>query len=382
MPYPSPYTPPHLLPYPSLDNHKDDIGNSAGALQNQRKSALSLKSALKNLTLGRQNSSRNGSECSRSNRKQEELAITTVNQRPPLKDANLQPVAVPTKPVKKNSGIGNLIELDTSYLNFGSFYPGKIFKCSLGLTNNTAHSRSLFVAFDDETFMFTREELLRTIAEEDLPDAAYPVPNSEQIYHCWEFMVDVENKSFDKSVIIELPPRSSIQLGTVIKSPCIKKPKSLYALIKVALSEDDPMSSLLDKGKDTLAVLARAEISMPKLQCCKELFHDQAGLKVIPLVAKLSGGGQRLRVPFKNGGAKDVELMLDVTGFPGKEPFAEYKCVPSSVRIPSNSVGYITIGVSIWRDDVSQKKEQRVLLVKIKDTSILYPYVLDCFFIP
>jgi hypothetical protein len=343
-----------------------------------------LKTALKNLTLGRQSTSRNSSECPSSSR--ENTAINTVTRKTPLKDFNQQPAPIPAKTIKllsNRNGIGRLIELDTNYLNFGAFYPGKIFKCSFSITNNTSHSRSLFVSFDDEAFMFEREELLNMIAEESLPnDVSFPVANSEQVYHCWEFMIDADNKTFDKSVIIDLPPRNSIQLGTVIRSPCIRKKKSLYSLIKIALSEDDPMSSLLDKGTDTLSVLAKAEIVLPRLQCCKELFHEQAGFKVIPLVVKLGSCGQRIRVPFKNTGTKDLDLLLDVTGFPGKEPFAEYKCTPSNVRIQSNSIGYITIGINIWRSDIKQKNEQRVLIIKIKDTSILYPYVLDCFFIP
>jgi len=339
-----------------------------------------LKTALKNLTLGRQTTSRNNSECPNPNR--ENTAINTVTRKTPLKDSNQRPAPIPAKTVKKSNGIGRLIELDTNYLNFGSFYPGKVFKCSFSLINNTGHSRSLFVSFDDEAFMFGREELLNTIAEECLPnDVPFPVPNSEQIYHCWEFMIDADNKTFEKSVIIDLPPRSSIQLGTVIRSPCIKKEKCLYSLIRIMLSEDDPMSSLLDKGADTLSVFAKAEVVLPKLQCCKELFHEQAGLKVIPLVVKSGSCGQRIRVPFKNTGTKDLDLSLDVTGFPGKEPFAEYKCIPSTVRIQSNSIGYITIGINIWRSDVKRKNEQRVLIVKVKDTSILYPYVIDCSFI-
>ena len=211
-------------------------------------------------------------------------------------------------------------------------------------------------------------------------DISYPMPNSEQIFHCWQFMIDSSNKTFEKSLSVDLAPRDTIQLGAVIKSPCINKEKRLFAAIRITLAEDDLMSSLIDKSHDTMVILTKAGIITPKLECCKELFHEQAGLKVIPLVAKLDTSRQRLRIPFKNNGTKDLDLRLDVTGFPGKETLADYKCIPENTRIPSNSLGYITIAMSIWQDNI--KNEQCVLIVKIKDTLMIYSYVLDCSFVP
>ena len=310
-----------------------------------------------------------------------ELTLTPSNETAVIKEP----------PRKHQEDIASLIEIDSNFINFGSFYPGKIFKCNLSVKNITNHKRTISLSFDSASPEFTKSNLLRTLFLGTLPaNLTYPIPNSENSAHCWHFMMP-PSKSFEKTLTLSLQPHSSIQIGVVIKSPCISRPEKFYSLVKVQLSSDDPMSSLLTEDRDSLMSLCGADVITPKLECCKELIHEQAKVKVIPLVVKFEGAVQRLRIPFKNAGAKDLELILSIVKFPtgpGKiesEPLAEYHCVPGTVKMPANSMGFVTIGINRGADKralMKEEREQRVLIAKVKDTLMMYSYVLDCCFIP
>ena len=180
----------------------------------------------------------------------------------------------------------NLIEADTNYLNFGAFYPGKIFKCNVSLTNTTVHTHTISVSFDHSA-NFNRGQFLRGSPENTLPDSLeFPVRNSEPWQNCWYFMLSPSNKTFEKTFSVDLPPHETVQFGVVIKSPCITKPQKYFSAVKIELSEEDLMSQLLTNERDSIYILSEAKIMTPKLECCRELVHVQTGLKIIPLVVK------------------------------------------------------------------------------------------------
>lgn len=292
---------------------------------------------------------------------------------------------IPPKRRLRENGIANLIEADTNYLNFGVFYPGKIFKCNLALTNITEHTHIISVCFDSSSAQFEESRLPKGTLPEGLQ---CPIPNSERTANCWHFMLSPSNKTFDKSFTASLAPHETIQFGVVIKSPCTNRPQKFFSLVKVYLSEEDLMSQLLDSGKNSLLVLSEAEVVTPKLECCKELIHDPTGMKIVPLVIKCDSNIQRLRVPFKNAGGRDLELILNVLRYPAPdessdaEPLAVCRCLPNTAKIPSGAISFISICVSQITKEAQGKREQKILLVKIKDTLMMYSYILDCCFIP
>eukprot|EP00826_Nyctotherus_ovalis_P004824 TRINITY_DN1106_c0_g1_i11.p2 TRINITY_DN1106_c0_g1~~TRINITY_DN1106_c0_g1_i11.p2 ORF type:complete len:202 (+),score=48.07 TRINITY_DN1106_c0_g1_i11:784-1389(+) len=201
-------------------------------------------------------------------------------------------------------------------------------------------------------------------------------------------MLSPTEKTFDKSFCTSLAPHETVQFGVVIKSPCTNRSSKFFSLVKISLSEEDVMSQLLDDDKDSLLVLSEAEIVTPKLECSKELIHDRTGLKIIPLVVKCDSPIQRLRVPFKNGGSKDLELTLSVLRYPVADESSEVeslavcRCLPNAVKIPSGSVNFISICVSQITKETEGRREQKVLVAKVKDTLMMYSYILDCSFIP
>jgi uncharacterized membrane protein len=302
-----------------------------------------------------------------------------LNLKPLLSTNNHLLIEIPKRRVRDN-GIANLIEVDTNYLNFGTFYPGKIFKCNLALTNITEHNHIVSVSFDNLSGEFEEEQLPKNYTPNRIP-----LPNSEVTNGCWYFMLSPTNKTFDKSFSASLDPHETIQFGVVIKSPCINYPQKFFSLINISLSEEDIMSQLLDSNKSSLTVLSEAEVITPRLECSKELIHDATGLKIVPLVIKCDNAIQRLRVPFRNAGSRDLELVLNVLRYPmsdeSSESLAACRCLPNIVKIPSGSISFISICVSQITKEIQGKREQKVLLAKVKDTLMMYSYILDCSFI-
>ncbi len=304
--------------------------------------------------------------------------------------ASMEELILHPLPEIPKADISTLIEVDTNYLNFGSFYPGKIFKCTIAIRNLTDSARSVSLSYDD-TPKYSQSTLLRMFATsgtralppllQSLPE----LPNSEFLSKCWYFM-RVQSKAFDKRLAIAVPPMSTVQIGVVIKSPCITKSEKFYSVVKVGLAPGDPEADAVDPAHEDLRVVSVAEVVTPRLECCCELMHLPSNLRIVPLVVKMEGAVQRMRVPFKNAGTRDLDLQLTVVKFPGRtdceESEVEYHCMPGTVKIQAGSMGLVTIGISQPADDDCRlQKDRRLLIAKVKDTQMMYSYILDCTFI-
>ena len=302
---------------------------------------------------------------------------------------------LPEEPhITRKEDINTLLEVDTNYLNFGSFYPGKIFKCTIAVKNLTNSKRVFTLSYADMP-TFTKPDMLKTFINStnrqivSLFNATPELPNSEMQHRCWYFMLG-GSKSFEKKVTVTLAPHGSTQIGIVIKSPCVTRSEKFYSLLRVNMAEGDTKEKAMDPEKGELSVLSVAEVITPKLECCRELIHDSNKLRVIPLVVKMEGPIQRVKIPFKNGGCRDLDLMLNIVRFPTNNKEAasqiDYHCIPATVKITANSMAFITLGFSAPTTVLSSNgkkplREQRVLIAKIKDTQLIYSYILDCTFI-
>ncbi len=295
---------------------------------------------------------------------------------------------------RENEDINTLLEVDTNYLNFGSFYPGKIFKCTIAIKNLTDSDRFVSLSYDDtaEYSQSTVLKLFATSGTRAIPPLFHTLPslqNSEASLHCWYFM-QPPSKAFDKRVTLQLPPRATVQVGVVIKSPCITKSEKFYSVLKIGLDPEDPRAEEVDPAKAELRVVSVAEVITPRLECCRELVHTLNGLRIVPLVVHMEGAIQRLKIPFRNGGVRDLDLQLSIVKFPGNtgggnEAGVDYHCVPGAVKLVANSMAFINVALSqsssFEMPDSRPIKEQRILIAKVKDTQMMYSYILDCTFI-
>ena len=147
-----------------------------------------------------------------------------------------------------NPSLTQLISIDTHYLNFGTFYSGKIFKCILTIKNISSDNRVIFVTFDTENKEFTRRfiygEFSRVVTYEYLSpllETDEEFWNSEECYRCW-YLILPQSNNFEKSLKITLVPEQEIELGVVIKSPQLSHYKKLVSALNVFLDAEEEYS--------------------------------------------------------------------------------------------------------------------------------------------
>ena len=263
-------------------------------------------------------------------------------------------------------------------MNFGTFYPGKIFKCSLRLTNISDSRRTLSLSFDTTSPTFLESEFSASIPMLGKPPT---LPNTELSHKCWYLMLP-PSKTFEKTLLVTLDPKQKAEIGVVIKSPQIVYPKKFCSVLRLSLDENDPLQKT---ASDSVAIFSTAEVDTPKLECSKELVYTENDTRIVPLVVRFEGADiQRLKIPFKNNGGQELELALSIVQFPGgggneKVP-VNVSCTPNVCKIPAKGMGLVNISIlkqSEGEEEPETDRQQRVLIAKVKNTQMLYYYVLD-----
>ena len=271
--------------------------------------------------------------------------------------------------------LSELIEIDTHYLNFGTFYSGKIFKCALRIKNLSKEKRTLKIYFNDETIEFTKKLLISEFSHlieadtlKSLLATSETIFNTENSYKCWYLMVP-PLKSFEKSLKLALVPDEEIEIGVVIRSPQIGYCKQFFSILNVRLHSEDPYG----ESRESFKVLNMANLDIPKLECTKQLICLENGIKIIPLVIRFENNGiERIRIPFKNNGKKELELILAVVPYPNGEANLEegkinITCTPNSCKMSPNSIGIVTLTIIRCDKQLIQcnKRQQKVSIIKV-----------------
>jgi len=281
--------------------------------------------------------------------------------------------------------ISKAIRVDKSFIDFGSFYPGSLIKFNFQIKNLTNEKKAVLILFDNVSPEFTKDQLAFNLV--NVPYCLnYPIKNSEHVDHCWYFMLPT-SKALEKLLVFILHPRGTVPIGIIIDAPRINYPKKLFSLLKINLFDIETRKVIKGEGMHSLGILSEANIETPKLKCCRELLHIDSNFKVIPIVVKNKENPKNIYIPFKNEGNREIELILDIVNFPVQdnqpilESLAEYRCQKTPLRFQANFSSYITININRRENIGKRKKERKVLIAKIKDTSMIYSYILDFFFL-
>jgi len=291
--------------------------------------------------------------------------------------------------------IKKLITIDTSYLNFGTFFPAKIFKCTIEITNISQSQRVVQLQFD-QSMTYSKQLITNEFATSSNKNLSGilakgdRIVNSEIECKCW-YLMQPPSKGFEKALTISLDPSESTKIGVVIKAPQINKGRKFISVLNISLASQDEKEQTLGEDKRELKVLSVAEVETPKLECCKELVYTANNLRVLPLVAKGDGTGDKLRIPFKNNSSQDIEVIFSLVPLSQpkqKTALIDYYCIPSTIKIPAKNMGLLNLCVKYTSLEVKSKgqekksiRDQRVLVAKIKNTQMMYCFVLDCTFI-
>lgn len=198
--------------------------------------------------------------------------------------------------------------------------------------------------------------------------------NSEVIDNCWYLMLP-PSKNFEKTLILPLNPEQQVEVGIVIRSPQIPRAQKFYSILNLFLQE---------RPDDVIQVLSMANVITPKLECNKQLVCLENGLRVIPLVVKFEDSQQeRVRIPFRNNGGKELEMILTVVPYPNNTkdfPKLNVTCSPNTCKMLPNSMGLVNLSISLSEKELGLKgseRQQMVLIIKIKNSLLLYYFVLD-----
>jgi len=198
--------------------------------------------------------------------------------------------------------------------------------------------------------------------------------NSEVTSSCWYLMLS-PSKNFEKTLVLPLNPGQQVEIGVVVKSPQITRSLKLCSILNLFLQE---------RPDDTIKVLSMANVTTPKLECTKRLVYLENGLRVIPLVVKFEDSQQeRVRIPFRNSGGKELEMILTVVPYPnGTKDFPKLNvtCAPNTCKISPNSMGLVNLSITLNEKEVELKnnvRQQMILIIKIKNSLLLYYFVLD-----
>ncbi len=301
----------------------------------------------------------------------------------------------PAGKMEETRNIREILAVDARKLSFGAFFPGKIFRCILEVKNLSQEPCLINLHFE-QTKVFSSKTLLR----EFFPGPSKPrelsansLPNSEAEHACWYLMLMTGTKSLEKTLNgVLLPPGNSIEVGVVVKAPPVSRAKKLYAMLSLSL----------DSADETIPVFLAGEVETPRLECCRELIYVENQIHVIPVVVRFEEQAQRMRIPFRNGCSQEIELMLSIMPFPGSGSavgddaiMTNVSCVPNVCKLAAGALGAININVSYDVDDSEdeekdcetssrgsgKKREQKVLIAKVRGTQMIYYYVLDFTFI-
>jgi len=318
-----------------------------------------------------------------SSTKSQELSLTSGQ--------NLLNLLSPIKSEQSQNSIYKIIEVDTRSLNFGTFYPAKIFKCALHIENISDSKRIISFKFDanllDFSETYLENEFSMSIGPKQITGIvgkSQKTANTEHLYKCW-YLMQPPSKSFEKTLTITLNPKQKIEIGVVIKSPQVLHYEKFCSVLYISLAEND---SLFEKVKDKISVFNIAEVDIPKLECTKEMIYTQNNIRVVPLVAKFEDSDiQKLKIPFKNNGDQDLDLQLSILQYPGasESKLVNFACAPNTCKIPARNIGIICIN-AMKKENNSDgeqtewklcERQQKVLMCKLKNTQMLYYFVLD-----
>jgi len=316
--------------------------------------------------------------------------------------------------------IREAIELDAKILNYGKFYTGKVLGSRLIIKNTSSHEQELEICIDKQNFFKQKYLDLRKqlyVEDDDLPfPVSCPIPNasqkedgffnSERLYNCW-FVEHPATQTLVKGFSMKLPAGASKEIIIVLKGPQIKRSINLLSFLRVKLQKggrdlDENGSKqakrLDEKFKGRLStstemrVLLLGRIDIPRIVCGRELVNSVVQQPVLPLAIKRTPACQKFRIPFKNNGDQDVEVEFSFlkTGDSQDETRekVEFHCVPSSMKIPADSSTMLNVLVKMSSSPLRQRAEEatkkrdkgedlRMLVGKIKDSSLFYSFLID-----
>ena len=245
--------------------------------------------------------------------------------------------------------IRKMIFVDSSVLNYSSFYPCKMLGSNLSVGNLSDCEQIVELSVDSVSQSYAFDDIRTRFDDAQLPFSIESsgdkekdvISNSEVKHEAW-FIENPVSKELTKRITLKLGPKAEQDFIIVVRAPSVPKTENLLSIINIGLltysdekfgvedSFEDFLKNkfngsmkdfLKDRRKAALnqrmEILLAGQVQIPKLTCHKAITPDfvdsdvRSSDQVIPLAVKNMAGVQKFRIPFKNLSENEFEVQFE-----------------------------------------------------------------------
>jgi len=245
--------------------------------------------------------------------------------------------------------LNEILNISTQKMNFGVGMPGKIVEETLDITNKTNEDIVVQIFVDCLNAEF-----------KDSEEYIYSIRRS----HLYDYN--------DKHYLI-MSPYSAASFKITLKVPNVRCESKILGEVKIAVRGAKGMSK----------VALTSSVTVPKVICPKELFHNDQQCNIIKLAIK-QGKKQESKFPLKN--LSNVPVSLDLNFYTPKnvEEDTNFQCLinPGVVNIPPNGTVFVNIALKNTKalgrlPENELRTLKKVLVGSARNSALMYTFLLE-----
>ena len=265
-----------------------------------------------------------------------------------LKLPNVKSIFLQNKRKPTTHDIRSLLTVSKSAIKYGNVLPGYIMEDDLEIQNKSNQSLSVKVCV-----------LCHNSELDDHDEYVYSV-RKLNIY------------DYNEKIISVLPPHNTLKYKVALKVPNLKSASELQGSVVITVQGVE--------SNITLPVISAVDI--PEIFCPKEIYDKNNNCSIIKFALK-KGKKQDCKIPFKNNSRYNVTMEFEFIEPQEKKIGYDILTYPSVVSLAANGFGILnvilkpTINALPALENNNDKEIRRVLLAKIKNSSMIYYFPLS-----
>jgi len=263
-----------------------------------------------------------------------------------LKMSNVKSIFLQNKKKPMPYDIKSFVTVSKSTIKYGNVLPGYIMEDDLEIQNKSSQSLSIKVC------------VVCHNSELDEHD--------EYIYSVRKLNI----YDYNEKIVSVLPPHNSLKYKIALKVPNLKTGCDLNGSVIVSVQGLE--------SNITIPIVSLVEI--PDIFCPKEIFDKANTCSIIKFALK-RGKKQDCKIPFKNNSGYNVTMEFEFIEPQGKKNGYDLLTYPSTVNLGANGIGILNVilkpTLNAPQDTQNDNEIRRVLLAKIKNSSMIYYFPLS-----
>lgn len=264
-----------------------------------------------------------------------------------LKLPNVKSIFLQNKKKPTPYDIRSLLTVSKTSIKYGNVLPGYIMEDDLEIQNKSNQSLSVKVCV-----------LCHNSELDDHDEYVYSV-RKLNIY------------DYNEKIISVLPAHNTLKYKVALKVPNLKAASELQGSVVITVQGVE--------SNITLPITSTVEI--PDIFCPKEIYDKDNACSIIKFALK-KGKKQDCKIPFKNNSRYNVTMEFEFIEPQGKKNGYDILTYPSIVSLAANGFGILNVILKPTlnappQDSSNDKEIRRVLLAKIKNSSMIYYFPLS-----